>query len=194
MNDLAECYLRTDRHDDALPVLASVLTIDPDHHRANVNTALAMLAAGRSREVDYHEALDHIDRALTRGPSSPRARRVRAAVLVALDRVDEAISALEAIFRDDSRDVTPLIEAGRVQAVHDRLADAVATFTRVLDVRPDEPRAAVGLVEALLARGAWAEAETALGRAAALPGSDPRRLETLREQLEEARRSVEDER
>jgi tetratricopeptide (TPR) repeat protein len=186
-NELAQCYIKLGRNDEALSRLRAVLALDPDDYDANMNTAVVLLASADADDLE--SALAHADRAVAARPSGVRARRVRAAALVQLGRHDEAIAALEAIFAEDARDVTPLFEAAVLEMRRERWAEAADRFRRILEHDPREPRTVTALAQCLFEADDLDGAEQTLADADEIPGIDVTHVERLRARIEAARRA-----
>jgi tetratricopeptide (TPR) repeat protein len=88
--DLAHRYLDAGRIEEALDEYAVALELDPDDAEAHAHIGL-ILYASRPQE-----ALASVDRALETAPGYPEALFIRGAILLELDRPEEAIEAFEA--------------------------------------------------------------------------------------------------
>jgi tetratricopeptide (TPR) repeat protein len=88
--DLAHRYLDAGRIEEALDEYAVALELDPDDAEAHAHIGL-ILYASRPQE-----ALASVDRALETAPGYPEALFIRGAILLKLDRPEEAIEAFEA--------------------------------------------------------------------------------------------------
>jgi uncharacterized protein (TIGR02466 family) len=120
-------------------------------------------------QIGQHDkALELINAAIQRNARNPHYHVNLANVLQALDRLDEAVVALERAFALDPNMVTALTNMGVLRQQQGRLDEAVATYKRTLELRPGYADAYYNLATALKEQGELDEAITALRQAIAL--------------------------
>ncbi len=118
------------------------------------------VAAGR-----HADALDAYERALEADPEATDALAGRAVALAALDRVDEARSALEAVLARAPEHPTAALNLARLQAHAGEHAAAVENLRALLGREPANAGAHRQMAESLLALGREADALPHLERA-----------------------------
>ncbi len=124
-----------------------VMEIDPAYPDGPVNLARVLL-----REGDVQRALPHLESALELAPGLARAHVFLGMGLRTLGRYDEAFSHLEAARAQYPRDRVVLGELGRIHFLERRFDEAIATFTDVLRIDPEDLQAHYNLM--LAYRGA----------------------------------------
>ena len=109
-----------------------VIAIDPDYPDGPVNLAFALLQEG-----DIESAVPHLEVALEIAPEFARAHFFLGSGLRKLGQYDAALGHLEVARAQYPRDRVVLGEIGRVHFLERRFDDAVATFTEILRIDPE---------------------------------------------------------
>ncbi len=168
MNSLATAYIRTNQVQRAYALLLEADQIDSTSYLTPMNLAVCCLTLNRPRE-----ALDHAERALTRGPSVSKVHVVRAVVLAALQRFAEAHAALLEAQRLDARDPQIHAALGEVCYRLTRYEDSRHHYATAVKLMPDSLQAHVGLCEVCITLGDAAGAEAALADVRRLAADNP---------------------
>jgi len=137
--------------------------------RREYDAALTGTLAGRSVlyvgmgrlaqvEGDYGNAIDLLMRAVRLAPNDPIIHRELASAFAADDRVDDGFAELVAALLIDPGDATTTAAMGQLLLDSGRYADAVAAFTRTLQLAPDRFEAHYALGAAMTHLGRPSEA------------------------------------
>ena len=183
---LAQCYLGTRRSDDALRVVTEAVALAPDHFGSNLGYAQVSLSlAGRG--ADLAQAEQRVDHAIALRPENGTARRVRAEILYALGRVEEAAAGWRDAWRLDARDATPLLRLGYVQLDRSEWEPARATFVEILGSFEADGLALIGRARAEMELGELDAAARTLEQAERSDDPNAAVLEATRARLAELR-------
>jgi tetratricopeptide (TPR) repeat protein len=153
-----------------------------------------MVGLGRLAQVDgdLSAAIDAFSRAAQIKPNDPEIHREFAATLTEAGKPDEAFCELAAALLIDPRDGGAQASIGQLHLDAGRDADAVAAFTRALELAPDrfEIRYGLATAQTRLGNGAEAARQLAIFERARREALDKRRREIGRdvEQAETIRR------
>lgn len=163
----AQALVQVKRFDDALPLLAQAIAIEPGATQPRCLLAQALLSLDRP-----DESREAAEGALALDPEEEWAHRVRALALAALDRPEEALSAAEEAVR-----IEPELPATHLALAHAacaafrwKTAEAAASRARALD--PDDVDAHVTLSAVAIGRGRWRDAEQHARAALAIDPED----------------------
>jgi tetratricopeptide (TPR) repeat protein len=129
------------------------------------------LAAQRAK--NYPQAVELLGKYLKKYPHSPEAWEARAKALAALKRYSEALRDLDMGLSFNPRDIAMMLAKGKIQGQMERPRDAIATFTRVLDLEPGNTEALKGRAENLIQDSQLDKAILDLNRAVAMAPTDP---------------------
>jgi tetratricopeptide (TPR) repeat protein len=158
---LAQTYVNAGRPAEAMRVIERSRAAHPD------SLALARLEA---LVLDVEGSVDEagivLERALEANRSQPVAYVVLADHYSRQDRVDDAVTLLEAARERFPGDTSVLFQLGAVLEQHDRIADAERAFRQVLDSDPDHAPALNYLGYMLADRGIRLQESVALLRRA----------------------------
>jgi predicted TPR repeat methyltransferase/uncharacterized coiled-coil protein SlyX len=124
--------------DAAIDCLQQAVTLQPDHHGALINLAMALALAARDEE-----ALAVVERVLELKPADAHALHVRASLLRRLGRLFDALASLDRSLAADPEQVDVLVERGELLAdLCDlglrRRDDAVQSLRRAIVLGGDE--------------------------------------------------------
>jgi cytochrome c-type biogenesis protein CcmH/NrfG len=162
---LAEILDRAGQPDAALAAARDALRSDPYDAMAWDFAGRALAAKG-----EWRESFFDFERAVRLRPHDATCSYDFALALVRGDRFDEAQTRAEAAIAADPAFADAYELLGGLYLRNRRLADAVRAYRRMVELRPDSPRARLRLGNALAAQGDLAAAAEELRRAAA--GSD----------------------
>ncbi len=146
--------MRLGRVEAALDAFIAATALNPALVDARLNRAIALNQLAR-----HAEALTQIDRALALAPLHADASNMRGIVLLAMGKLPEALTAfaravaLRPDFVDAPGFVDALYNQGTVFYNLEHHADAVASFDRLLALRPSHPDALLNRGNALLGLG-----------------------------------------
>jgi cellulose synthase operon protein C len=181
LNHLGAVYAASGRHSDAIALLESVLSRDPQNFDAHLNIATAYGFARAFPQADRHA-----DRALAIRPSSAQAMEVKGMILWQSHRPVEARTVLEAAYARDPRNVRARVWIGLLLIEQRQPRDALPYFEAALRTDPMLADALVGLGMAQLQLGARDEAVLALRRAEQIDPSNARLQAAMRQLRGEA--------
>jgi tetratricopeptide (TPR) repeat protein len=160
INDLAVAYKMLDRRDEALALLFKGLTAFPDHHPFNFNIAVLEEDAGND-EI----ALRHLDRALAANPGLLAAHERKFAILVRLERFDEALDVLNESAQYGKSSAETYFKAGVVAGALERWPLAIERFQQAIALEPLIDKGELYLGRSLAEAGRFDEAHIALAKA-----------------------------
>jgi cytochrome c-type biogenesis protein CcmH/NrfG len=162
---LAEILDRAGQPDAALAAASEAMRVDPYDGMAWDFAGRALAAKG-----EWRESFFDFERAVRLRPNDPTCSYDYALALVRGDRFDEAQTRAEAAIAADPGFADAYELLGGLYLRNRRTADAVRSYRRLVELRPDSPRARFRLGSALAAQGDLTAAADELRRAAA--GSD----------------------
>jgi superkiller protein 3 len=113
---------------------------------------------------DYAAALAEFEFIAGEDPKDPQAYLYMGSALMALGRTDEARAALQKSLAIEARNERALMELGRLEALANRLDEAVAALRRAIEVNPDFPEPHYFLAAVLMAQNDAAGARTEMAR------------------------------
>jgi tetratricopeptide (TPR) repeat protein len=119
----------------------NVTAMDPGYADGPVNVARAQLQEG-----DVDGAVAMLEQALKRSPSLAKAHFFLGVVLKTLGRYGESLDHLRVAAEQYPRDRVVLNQIGRVHFLERRFDDAIASFTRALQVDPEDLEAHYNLM------------------------------------------------
>ncbi|HXD73796.1 MAG TPA: tetratricopeptide repeat protein, partial [Vicinamibacterales bacterium] len=123
--------------------------------RSVILVAIARLA---QVEGDSDGAIDALTRAVRLNPNDAFARKELAAALASDNRADDAQAELEAVLLIDAKDAQAHAAIGQLHLDGGRYEDAVAAFTRALELAPDRFEIRYSLATAYMRLGRDADA------------------------------------
>jgi tetratricopeptide (TPR) repeat protein len=161
--ELGDVLRELRRPDEALTAYTAAITIDPNNVVARNNCAGQLYKLGR-----YEDAIAHYDMALSRRPVSDGATSAlhfgRAIALVALGRIQDALTSLEAAATHPN-DVNSLLLYGDILLRQGDTDGAVNTFEKAVHAYPQSALAYHNLGMSLSKAGRHEEAVRALEKA-----------------------------
>jgi len=174
------------RPEEALPLLAAALVLDPDSDLALLNHGNALAAMGRPGE-----AMVHYDHGLAVHPGHADLLNARGLLWLSLRRFEEALSDLDmaAAIRPDFGEAWN--NRGNVLQGLKRFADAVTSFDRALTLRPDYAQGYNNRANALRRLGRLEDALADTDRALALDGANAQALNDRGNVLQDMNRGEE---
>lgn len=132
----ARQLLEDDQPEQALEVLRAEQKMSPDDLRPRLLEARVLLILGRNEE-----ALQAAEEALQMAPDHPDARYQRGVALLALERFDAAEQDLRAAIRAAPQHVAAMNDLAVLLTLQGERQEARQLLERVLELRPDDPRA-----------------------------------------------------
>jgi Tfp pilus assembly protein PilF len=126
----------------------NVMSMDPSYADGPVNVARVRLQEG---EID--SAIKMLEKALELSPQLAKAHYFMGTALKTLGRYDEALQHLQVAAAQYPRDRVVLDEIGRVQFLERSFDAAIASFTRTLEVDPEDLEAHYNLMLSYKALG-----------------------------------------
>jgi len=150
--NLGIAYARTNRLDNAIDVFKTALKDQPNFVMAHLHLAAAYVEqtnrrGGRDAGGVLAAALEHCNRVIEYAPTFPQGHGVRANVLVAMGRRDDALASLMQAATLEPENSRWLLMAGDLQWQLGRHEEARATLASLKRQAPDDPE-----VEQALAR------------------------------------------
>ena len=112
-------------------------------------------------------------------PNDPKAIRLRIILLIAADKRDEALEALETLRRQDPKDLSVLEQLGLLYGAKKDYAKAIDLYSAVLKRRPKDAVVLVMRAETLVSAGRRAEALTDYDKSLVLQPKDVAVLNNL---------------
>lgn len=143
----ARRLVEEERHEEALELVRAEGQLAPEDPRPALFESWLLLVMERPGE-----ALPVAEGLVRRFPDNPDALHQRGAVLLALDRVEEAEADLRRCLELAAGHVPALSDLAVLLIVRGERAEAAALLERVLEIRPDDPQAKATL-ERLRGRG-----------------------------------------
>ena len=128
---LADYYLLTKRHSDAIRILDELAKNKKTFSIAKIRTAVVHLGAG-----DRKKAFAAIDEVLAKNPKDVTALAFRARILVADHRLDEAAATMKNALSINSRSAQVQYMVGMVKVAQNDLEEARKAFNEALDLEP----------------------------------------------------------
>ncbi len=181
-------YRRLERLEDSARVLVEAVRLQPGRPLAHLHLAVTYGAMSRQAgdPALLERALTHAERAIELRPESPKGYAVRADLLAAAGRVDDAVETFRRAADLDSEGSLWLYQAAALLSRNARWRQAIPLLERALEDGGDDPEALFLLGASLANSGRLAEAAAALERARRLAPEDPKIVQAL-EQLRRAR-------
>ncbi len=118
--------------DRAERAFRSAIENDPDNPRP-----YSELASFLAQQRDWQGAVSAMEEYLQHVDEDRAAERQLARLLIASDRVDEAVQRLDAVLADDPDDAEALLLKGAVADEREEQEEAIQLFTRAIQVDPD---------------------------------------------------------
>ncbi len=128
--------------------------------RPSDTTMLGNLASLYRKQKRFDDAHASLDRALAQSPESNRLRTIRAEVLLAQSRLDEAIEIARTVVKVESNSAAAFTVLGRARYLQNRFAEAEPALRRAVELAPNDIGNAYVLAETLLRLGRREEAVT----------------------------------
>ncbi len=179
---LAWCYLQNDRSQEALDLSEQFAPDYPDRYDFHNLKAGALYDLGRHEEALPHfEAMlallrtmepDGTDKTARRLEGLPQKLQLFGSSLMSLNRMEEAMAALEEALALAPQDATVLTNMGRVLLSQKRQEEALPLFERLVNVLPGGYHGFYLLAHTLFDLGRDRDAFDAINRALELDGSD----------------------
>jgi predicted O-linked N-acetylglucosamine transferase (SPINDLY family) len=153
----AALLYRSRRYDQAIAALDQALACDGSFIEARIQRGVVEAARG-----DRDAALESFEAARAERPDHPLLAAKMGAVLIELEREDEAERLLDSAIARDPDDIDALVERSRLSRQKNRLAEALAFADRALALSPGYPPALTVRASALMPLGRAGEATTVL--------------------------------
>ena len=134
--------------DGAIAAYASALRAKPDFTEALINLCDEYMIKG-----DWQAALDAAEATIRRFPGHANALYVKGGLLGLVGRLDEAEQVTQEVLRLNPVHAGAYSNLGAISTWRQQLPQAVAEFSRALELQPDIQEARSGLAYALLATG-----------------------------------------
>src|SRR5580765_746244 len=167
---LADYYTVAKRPNDARKVLRNVAT-----HDQGFATATVRLAALDAADGDRAQAQDRLHEVLQKHPKDPRALLLSARISVADGKRDEARRAVAAVIANEPNSQSAAqayLLSGQIEALSDRIAEAIAAYEHVLKLQPRPWAANLALARLYLSQGNTDKASTYAQQALAIQPSN----------------------
>src|SRR5207344_793829 len=167
---LADYYTVAKRPNDARKVLRDVATHDQGFAAATVR-----LAALDAAEGDRAQAQDRLHEVLQKHPKDPRALLLSARISVADGKRDDARRAVAAVIANEPNSQSAAqayLLSGQIEALSDRIAEAIAAYEHVLKLQPRPWAANLALARLYLSQGNTDKASTYAQQALAIQPSN----------------------
>jgi putative PEP-CTERM system TPR-repeat lipoprotein len=145
---LADYYLATQRMDEAVKVLEAVVT-----EKGAFNEAKTRLAAAEYASGDPAGAHKNLDEILAREPDNADVLAIKGRVLLAENRVDEALVRAQAAVAANPRSPQAQYTLGLALVARNDVAGGIAAFNEVLKLSPSAVPAQLQLARLHLMRG-----------------------------------------
>lgn len=136
----ARQHLEDDQPEQALEVLRAEQKMSPDDLRPRLLESRVLLILGRN-----DEALQAAEKALQMAPDHPDARYQRGVALLALERFDAAERDLRAVLQAAPQHVAAMNDLAVLLTLQGDRQEARQLLERVLEIRPNDPRASENL-------------------------------------------------
>jgi tetratricopeptide (TPR) repeat protein len=172
LNNLAIAYMHGGNLPKAQATLERALSVDDRKFSTYLN-----LSALAQRRNQPEEALRWADEAVVRGPDVARVHTTRAAALLRLRRMDDAIGSFEAALEADFREQEPYLALANLELRRGNAEVSAGYSRRALQVWPDLLPAYLLLSHATLELGNTDEAREAIGAVRALAPDHPQLAE-----------------
>ena len=157
LNNLAIAYATTGKPATAMATLQEGLEQHGDYYLFHINAAAAYEERG-----DLRAALTHTEQALALQPAFPPAHERKVALLIAMQRHDEALTAAEAAIDQGAPSAELLYRAGVLEGARGRWNNAITHFAAAVDFSPTFAQAHLALGRSLGEAGRHDEAHAAL--------------------------------
>jgi tetratricopeptide (TPR) repeat protein len=128
---LAELGARLGRYGDAEKLLTRALELAPGFEGARHNRAVVLF-----RQQKSAEAIDDIDRLLTREPKNPTYRNLKAAALARLGEYEQAIALYSALLKEFPREPRLWLSQGHALRTAGRQEECIAAYRRCIELAP----------------------------------------------------------
>jgi Flp pilus assembly protein TadD len=139
---------KSGNHDGAIVAYANTLRTKPDFTEALINLCDEYMIRG-----DWQSALDAAEATILRFPDHANALYVKGGLLGLVGRLDEAERVTHEVLRLNPLHAGAYSNLGAISTWRQQLPQAVAEFSRALELQPDIQEARSGLAYALLATG-----------------------------------------
>jgi tetratricopeptide (TPR) repeat protein len=134
---LGNLYAKLNKNEEAVAVYQKLHDItgnDP-----NVSLRLAALLVETNKYADASRILDEVDKELNKNAAAQKAiALLRARTLIGLKKFPEAIEILKSIITEDSNLIEAYFYLGRAYELSNKNAEAIATFTALLQITSEE--------------------------------------------------------
>ena len=164
----ADFFIVTQKYVDAAKDLQAVLASDPKNAAARIK--LADIAARQGKDQDSRKLLGE---AIAQAPQDASPRLALIGYLMTHKDLKGALKAADDLVRQQPSNADGVAVKGQIQALLGQKGEAVASFRRLVSMRPDAALAQIMLSDALLATGDRAGALAALDAAAELNSWSP---------------------
>lgn len=144
---LANCYLKTGQPGAAIQQAEMVREIAEQQQAPVPTNTHVLLAQAYQQTRNYEKSLTYVDMWLEKVPDSRNAQRLRAELLIKLDRPEEANSMLQQIGGGGSG---VLIQQVRIYLLEDRKAEAETLLREILEGTPENHRVRQILIQLLI--------------------------------------------
>jgi len=184
LSGLGQCYLESNRAEDALKLLLVAHDLDPDSEKTHLELSAAYYELKRTEE-----ALHHLDRALELNPESGQAHARRGQLLLSKKRYEEAIGSFETALRFSEGSMRSQVYRA-LGDCHSRLGSweaAVKNYNEAVALNNNDPRLLGMLGLAAFEVGDYDLAEEALQRALQMGTENQQAMENLLAQVRSMR-------
>lgn len=182
LNNLAAAYGMMDDPQAVLDTLQPAIDAHPENHLLHYNIAAALADLGRT-----DDALRHVRRALALQPGFLQAREEEVALLVNIERYDEALAVIEAAADEGRQTAAILVSAGLIEGARGLWQAAVGRLQEAIDLDPSHAQAHLYLAHAHIELGRLDDVRETLSLAAAL-GASAEAVARAEAHLDEAER------
>ncbi len=148
MLNLGDYYLRANRPKDAVDVLRPLASNSTVGHDAKVRLAALEFSAGRKNEANKL-----VDEVLSEQPTHSAALVTKAQLLLADNRIDEALARAQAAAAADPGSAVAQYALGSVHSVRNEIPEAIKAFNEVLRINPRAISAQMRVAKLYLSSG-----------------------------------------
>jgi len=179
LNNLSVACHRAGQAERSLEVLETGVQLHPDYFPFHMSLATAYEKAN-----DVDRALEHLDRVIELNPSPGMAYQRKGLILLAQERLEEALAAYEAALSYESGNPTIFLYAGSIATELGECDRAIRWLETATRMQPELVPAFIALGECRAKVGDFVGAEMALDRAAEI-APDLQALATARDLVAE---------
>ncbi len=167
---LGIAWARLQKYDKAIPFLRQALVLQPDSGMAHYELGLALFETGA-----WKEAAPQFESAVARAPRWADAQFSLASVYARIDRVPEAMQALDLALNLSPNHYRANLLRGRLLSLQNDPQSALANLLKAVEVQPDSREAHLFLADAYDQLGQAAKAQQQRERAQQIQSHPPPR-------------------